>query len=78
MESDSAKSMSKESKFAMELLTRESAWSSIITGLAASGELSPETLGEKGGLQRVKTLAVHAAGLAEEFHSEFVKQGASS
>ena len=78
MESDSAKSMSKESKFAMELLTRESAWCSIITGLAASGELSPETLGARGGLQRVRTLAVHVAGLAEEFHAAFLKQGASS
>jgi hypothetical protein len=48
-------------------------WNSIVQGLAASGELSPETLGTKGGAERVKTLAVHAAGLAKIFHAEYVK-----
>jgi len=58
----------------MELLTKEAAWTAVITGLAASGELSPERLGQEGGIERVKTLAVHAAGLAEEFHAAFVKK----
>lgn len=58
----------------MELLTKEAAWTAIITGLAANGELSPERLGQSGGIERVKTLAVHAAGLAEEFHAAFVKK----
>jgi len=48
-------------------------WLSIIQGFAASGELSPETLGQNGGKDRVLTLAVHAAGLAKVFHAEFVK-----
>jgi len=48
-------------------------WNCIVQGLAASGELSPETLGAKGGAERVKTLAVHAAGLAKVFHAEYVK-----
>ena len=58
----------------MELLTKEAAWTAVITGLAASGELSPEALGPKGGIDRVKILAAHAAGLAEEFHAAFVKK----
>jgi len=58
----------------MELLTKEAAWTAVITGLAASGELSPERLGQEGGIERVKTLAIHAAGLAEEFHAAFVKK----
>jgi hypothetical protein len=49
------------------------AWCAIITGLAASGELSPETLAEKGGDTRVRTLCVHAANLVSHFHSEFVR-----
>jgi hypothetical protein len=57
-------------------LDKSSAWVAILTGLAASGELSPETLGQKGGLDRVKTLAVHAANLSKVFHSEFVKANA--
>jgi len=77
MESDSAKSMSNDIELIFESKDKAGVWISIVEGLAASGELSPEILGEKGGLQRVKTLAVHAAGLAEEFHSAFVKQGAT-
>jgi hypothetical protein len=49
------------------------AWLAILSGLAASGELSPETLGAKGGVDRVKVLATHAAGLARVFHSEYIK-----
>jgi len=49
------------------------AWLAILSGLAANGELSPETLGAKGGVDRVKVLATHAAGLAKVFHAEFVK-----
>lgn len=49
------------------------AWLAILSGLAASGELSPETLGTKGGVDRVKVLATHAAGLAKVFHKEYTK-----
>jgi len=49
------------------------AWLAILSGLAASGELSPETLGAKGGVDRVKVLATHSAGLARVFHSEYIK-----
>ena len=52
------------------------AWLAILSGLAANGELSPETLGAKGGVDRVKVLATHAAGLAKVFHAEFVKANA--
>jgi hypothetical protein len=54
-------------------LQKESAWISIIGGLAASGELSPERLAEMGGDIRVRTLSVHAANLAANFHAEFVR-----
>jgi len=54
-------------------MEKQSAWEAIISGLAASGELSPETLAQKGGSERVKILAVHAAGLANAFHSAYVK-----
>jgi hypothetical protein len=54
-------------------IEKQAAWEAIITGLAASGELSPETLGQKGGIDRVKVLATHAAGLAQAFHSAYVK-----
>ena len=52
---------------------KDSAWLAIVQGLAASGELSPESLGQKGGSDRVKVLAVHAAGLARVFHLEYIK-----
>jgi len=61
------------SKEALSDLQRESAWTAIIQGLAASGELSPEKLAEKGGDVRVRTLCVHAANLAANFHAEFVR-----
>jgi len=48
-------------------------WLSIVKGLAASGELSPEALGSNGGADRVRILAVHAAGLAKVFHAEYLK-----
>jgi hypothetical protein len=51
----------------------EATWVAIVQGLAASGELSPEILATRGGSERVKTLAVHAAGLAKAFHSAYVK-----
>jgi len=70
--------MSNDIELIFESKDKAGVWIAIVEGIAASGELSPETLGEKGGLQRVKTLAVHAAGLAEEFHAAFVKQSASS
>jgi len=54
-------------------MQKEAAWEAIISGLSASGELSPEMLGKKGGLDRVSVLAIHAAGLAKVFHVEFVK-----
>jgi hypothetical protein len=54
-------------------IQKESAWTSIIGGLAASGELSPERLAEMGGDIRVRTLCVHAANLASNFHAEFVR-----
>jgi hypothetical protein len=54
-------------------LQKESAWTSIIGGLAASGELSPERLAEMGGDIRVRTLCVHAANLASNFHAEFAR-----
>lgn len=52
---------------------KDAAWLAIVQGLAASGELTPETLAQKGGADRVKTLAIHAAGLARVFHSEYIK-----
>lgn len=52
---------------------RDIAWSSIISGLSSSGELSPERLGQEGGIERVRTLATHAAGLASEFYAAYVK-----
>jgi len=54
-------------------MDKSAAWCAIITGFAASGELSPEKLSEKGGDTRVRTLAVHAANLVSHFHSEFVR-----
>lgn len=57
----------------MEKTSKVEAWCAIINGFAASGELSPEELMEKGGDIRVRTLAVHAANLVNHFHSEFVK-----
>jgi hypothetical protein len=54
-------------------IERQSAWEAIITGLASSGELSPEKLQEKGGDERVKLLALHAAYLAKNFHNAYVK-----
>jgi hypothetical protein len=54
-------------------MDKSTAWCAILTGLAASGELSPETLAEKGGDIRVRTLAVHAANLVSHFHSEFLR-----
>jgi len=54
----------------------EATWIAIVQGLAASGELSPESLGSNGGADRVRTLAVHAAGLSKVFHAEFVKANA--
>jgi hypothetical protein len=54
-------------------MDKSAAWCAIITGFAASGELSPEKLAEKGGDTRVRTLAVHAANLVSHFHSEFVR-----
>jgi hypothetical protein len=54
-------------------IERQSAWEAIITGLAASGELSPETLGAKGGEDRVKVLATHAAYLAKNFQNAYTK-----
>lgn len=54
-------------------IEKQAAWEAIITGFAASGELSPEALGQKGGVDRVKVLATHAAGLAKAFHSAYVK-----
>ena len=58
----------------MEKTTKvDEAWLAILSGLASSGELNPETLGQKGGADRVKILATHAAGLAKVFHAEFVK-----
>lgn len=54
-------------------IEKQAAWEAIISGLASSGELSPETLAQKGGADRVKVLAVHAAGLAKAFHSAYVK-----
>lgn len=54
-------------------LDKSAAWCAILTGLASSGELSPEMLAEKGGDVRVRTLAVHAANLVSHFHSEFVR-----
>ena len=53
----------------MEKTTKvDEAWLAILSGLASSGELNPETLGQKGGADRVKVLAVHAKGLATAFH----------
>jgi hypothetical protein len=57
-------------------LDKTSAWTAIITGLAASGELSPEKLADMGGDDRVRTLCVHAANLALNFHAEFVRVNA--
>ena len=54
-------------------IDKSAAWCAILTGLASSGELSPEALAEKGGATRVRTLAVHAANLVSHFHSEFVR-----
>jgi hypothetical protein len=54
-------------------IERQAAWEAIITGLAASGELSPENLGVRGGEDRVKVLATHAAFLAKNFHNAYVK-----
>jgi hypothetical protein len=54
-------------------MEKQSAWEAIISGLAASGELSPETLAQKGGSERVKILAVHAANLAGHFHAAYSK-----
>ena len=51
----------------------EETWIAIVQGLAASGELSPESLGQKGGSDRVRTLAVHAANLAGHFHAAYRK-----
>jgi hypothetical protein len=52
---------------------KSAAWTAIIQGFAANGELSPETLAKKGGDVRVRNLAIHAANLASNFHAEFVK-----
>ena len=52
---------------------KDSAWLAIVQGLAASGELTPETLAQKGGADRVKTLAIHAANLAGHFHAAYRK-----
>jgi hypothetical protein len=54
-------------------IDKSAAWCAILTGLASSGELSPEMLAEKGGDTRVRTLAVHAANLVSHFHSEFLR-----
>ena len=51
----------------------EATWLAIVQGLAASGELTPETLAQKGGADRVKTLAIHAANLAGHFHAAYSK-----
>jgi hypothetical protein len=51
----------------------DDAWLAILSGLASSGELNPETLAQKGGADRVKVLAVHAKGLATVFHKEYTK-----
>ena len=51
----------------------EETWIAIVQGIASSGELSPESLGANGGADRVRTLSVHAAGLAKVFHAEYVK-----
>lgn len=58
---------------AFQEIDKSSAWTSIIGGLAASGELSPERLAEMGGDIRVRTLCVHAANLASHFQAEFVR-----
>lgn len=60
----------------LQELDKTSAWTAIITGLAASGELSPEKLAEMGGDDRVRTLCLHAANLALNFHSAFVRVNA--
>lgn len=55
---------------------KSAAWTAIIQGFAANGELSPETLGKKGGDLRVRNLAIHAANLAANFHAEYVRANA--
>jgi hypothetical protein len=66
-----SKSINVDSAF--QDIDKSSAWISIIGGLAASGELSPERLAEMGGDIRVRTLCVHAANLASNFHAEFAR-----